>query len=351
VSWIAALARPEILALQPYEYAAWEAGLQRMHANELPERVAGDASVTGLNRYPEPQPTQLVASLASLYGVSVAQLLVGRGSDEAIDLLVRVFCRAGEDSILVCPPTFGMYAVCARTQGAEVVTVPLLRERGYALDVDGILAAMSEHVRLVFLCSPNNPTGNLLARADVLRLAQALSGRALLVVDEAYVEFATGGSLVAELAGLPQLAILRTLSKAHGLAGARCGSLLADPEVITLTRKIISPYAISQLTVEAACPLLTPAARRVLAARVAALVAERGRLAAGLARTDGVRKVWPSDANYLLVEFDAPQEALRRAQGAGLIIRDVRRQVGLGQALRISVGTTMQNDTLIRSLQ
>jgi len=275
----------------------------------------------------------------------------GRGSDEAIDLLVRVFCRAGTDSILVCPPTFGMYAVCARTQGAQVVGVPLLRERGYALDVDGVLAAMTGHVRLVFLCSPNNPTGNLLARTDVLRLAQALAGRALLVVDEAYVEFAGGGSLAADLASLPQLAILRTLSKAHGLAGARCGSLLADPEVITLARKIISPYAISQLTVEAACPLLAPEARRALDARVAALVTERGRLAAALAQTPGVRKVWHSDANYLLVDFDDPQDAWRRARAAGLIIRDVRRQPGLAQALRISVGTTLQNDTLIRSLQ
>ncbi|MEO7775609.1 MAG: histidinol-phosphate transaminase [Steroidobacteraceae bacterium] len=351
MSWISELARPEIVALKPYEYASWDAGLQRMHANEYPTRVEGDPSATGLNRYPEPQPTQLVRLLAHFYGVRTEQLLVGRGSDEAIDLLTRVFCCAGEDSILICPPTFGMYAVCARTQGAQVVTVPLVRERGYALDVDAVLAAVSERVRLVFLCSPNNPTGNLLARDDVLRLATALAGRALVVVDEAYVEFAPGGSLVAELDRMPQLAILRTLSKAHGLAGARCGSLLADPEVIALTRKIISPYAISQLTVEAVCPLLTRESQLVLKQRVAALLRERARLAAGIAARAGVRKVWPSDSNYLLVEFDDPKAALLRVREAGLIIRDVGAQPTLAQALRISVGTPAQNDTLIRSLQ
>jgi histidinol-phosphate aminotransferase len=157
MSWITELARPDIVALKPYEHASWEPHLERLHANELPWRATGDDTDAGLNRYPEPQPRELVQRLAALYGAEPNQVLVGRGSDEAIDLLVRAFCRAGQDAVLICPPTFGMYAVAARIQGADVVTVPLQIENGFALDVDEILRQCTPRVKLVFLCSPNNP--------------------------------------------------------------------------------------------------------------------------------------------------------------------------------------------------
>jgi histidinol-phosphate aminotransferase len=352
VSWLSELARPEIRALRAYEHAAWEPGLTRLHANELPWRTASDPSQEGLNRYPEPHPYALTAALADFYGVSETQVLAGRGSDEAIDLLIRSYCRAGEDAILITPPTFGMYAVAARIQGAQVFEQALQPERQWAIDEAQLLAAAraSQALRLLFLCSPNNPTGNRLDSAAILRLAQALEGRALLVVDEAYVEFAHAPSLVDQVESTPGLVILRTLSKAHGLAGARCGVAIAQAEVIALLRKVIQPYAISQLTIEAVMAALTPEARSRTAERIATLRAERSRLSERLASTRGVRRVWPSDTNFLLVQFDDAGVALQRAHRAQLLVRDLRANRVLGEALRISVGSPEQNDRLLESL-
>jgi histidinol-phosphate aminotransferase len=350
MSWVVERARADIRALTPYSHAAWEPSLTRMHANELPWRVDGDPSRAGLNRYPEPQPPPLVQGLARLYGVDTAQLLVGRGSDEAIDLLLRVFCRAGTDNVIVCPPTFGMYAVATRIQGAELRAVPLRREAGFALDVEALLTAVDERTKLVFVCSPNNPTANAVAPDLLVDLAQQLAPRALLVVDEAYIDFAGVPSLCARLSAIPNLAILKTLSKAHGLAGARVGALIAAPDIIGLARKVIPPYAITELTVEAVAPLLQPAAVAAMQERVRLLLQERRRLAAALAATRGVIKVWPSDANFLLVDCADPDDVLARVRGAGLIIRDVR-QPALPKSVRISVGTPAENNRVLESLQ
>jgi histidinol-phosphate aminotransferase len=349
VSWIQALARPDIVALKPYEHASWEPGLERLHANELPWRPADDDSAAGLNRYPEPQPRALVARLAQLYSVSPAAVLVGRGSDEAIDLLIRAFCRAGRDAILVCPPTFGMYAVCARIQGAEVAQAPLLAAHGFALDEQALLERCGPSVKLVFLCSPNNPTGNLLDEAAILRLAHRLAGRALLIVDEAYIEFAHRPSLARLHAQLPNLAILRTLSKAYGLAGARCGALIADPEVIALLRKVIPPYAIAQPTLEAVLQRLTPQAIAASRANLEVLLAQRQRLLTSLPRLARITRVWPSAANFVLVELDDAGDALARAREARLLVRDARGYPGLGRALRVTVGTPEQNGRLLEA--
>lgn len=342
-------ARPDIRALTPYSHAAWEPSLTRLHANELPWRVEGDPSAAGLNRYPEPQPPPLVEGLARLYGVRTGQLLVGRGSDEAIDLLMRVFCRAGIDNVIISPPTFGMYGVAARIQGAEVRTVPLRADQGFALDEAAVLARVDDNTKLVFVCTPNNPTANAVPFDLLVRLARQLAGRAMLVVDEAYIDFASVPSLCGVLDQLPNLAVLKTLSKAHGLAGARVGALIAAPEVIQLARKVIPPYAITELTVEAVAPLLAPAAIDAMRARVARILAERARLAAGLARSPLVAKVWPSDANFLLVDCNDADAVLARVRGAGLIIRDVR-QPALPRALRFTVGTPEQNDRVLESL-
>ncbi len=344
------IARPDILAVEPYEHAAWDPTLERMHANELPWRGNGDASVAGLNRYPEPQPRELVAQLASLYEQPAAQVLVTRGSDEAIDLLTRAFCRAGTDQVVVCPPTFGMYAVCARIQGAGVVRVPLDQAHDFAFDVAAVLAACTPTVKLVYVCSPNNPTGNLIPEATILHLASQLAGRALLVVDEAYIEFADEPSCARQLATHPWLVVLRTLSKAYALAGARCGVVLAHADVVALLRRIVEPYNMAQLSVEAVLRALQPAARATTLERVALIRAERTALAAALAQSAGVSRVWPSAANFLLVEFTDPQQAFERACEAGLLVRDVRRQPGLDRALRITVGTPEQNQRLLAAL-
>jgi len=278
------------------------------------------------------------------------QLLVGRGSDEAIDLLMRIFCRAGEDNVIVCPPTFGMYGVAARIQGARVVAVPLDPARGFQPDPDAILRKVDDATKLVFLCTPNNPTANAVPREVLVDLARRLEPRALLVVDEAYIEFASQPSVCGDLAQLPNLAVLRTLSKSHGLAGARCGSLIAHPDIIALARKVIPPYAITEQTVETVAPLLTPAAIGRMHERVRTLLAERARLAAGLGRLPAITRVWPSDANFLLVDCADPDDVLQRVRAVGLIIRDVR-QPALPSSLRISVGTPEQNDRLLESLR
>jgi histidinol-phosphate aminotransferase len=350
MNWITAIARPEIRNLHAYEHAAWEPGLIRLHANESPWRSPGDTSQEGLNRYPEPHPLELSAALAQLYSVAAASVLACRGSDEAIDLLIRSYCRAGHDAIVICPPTFGMYGVTAGIQGAAVLRVPLLREEGYRLDPDAVLKQCDERVRLVFLCSPNNPTGTRLDTAGVLEIARALEGRALTVVDEAYIEFADQASLAGHLAEYPGLVVLRTLSKAYGLAGARCGALIAHADIVALLRRVIQPYAVTQLSIEAVFRALQPPALVQTAGRIATLKRERQRVGQALTAIAGITRVWPSQANFLLTEFSDPANALARAHAAGLLVRDMRGGFGLTHALRISLGSPEQNDRLLASL-
>ncbi|HEX7325172.1 MAG TPA: aminotransferase class I/II-fold pyridoxal phosphate-dependent enzyme, partial [Rhodanobacteraceae bacterium] len=233
------LARPEIRALAAYSSARMEArgGSICLNANESPWPPFGSSA--NWNRYPDAQPAALVQRLADLYAVKPDEVLVGRGSDEGIDLLVRAFCTAYRDAILISPPTFGMYAVCARAQGAGVIEVPLRRD--FSVDTDALLAAITPAVKLVFVCAPNNPTGAAVARGTILRLAAALDGRALLVVDEAYVEFAApkADSVATAIARHPNLVVLRTLSKAYALAGVRIGALLAAAPIVALLRKLM----------------------------------------------------------------------------------------------------------------
>jgi histidinol-phosphate aminotransferase len=205
-------------------------------------------------------------------------------------------------------------------------------------------------VKLVYVCSPNNPTGNLVPQDTILRLAGELTGRALLVVDEAYIEFAGVASAARQLPAHPWLVVLRTLSKAHGLAGARCGVVLAHADIIALLRRIVEPYNLSQLSVEAVLRALEPAAIAITRDRVALIQRERALLAAALSGSAAVSRVWPSAANFLLVEFADPQLAFEQARAAGLLVRDVRRQPGLERALRLTVGTPEQNQRLIAAL-
>jgi histidinol-phosphate aminotransferase len=349
MSSVLSLARPDILELQPYQHATWDPSLERMHANEMPWRAQGDNTEAGLNRYPEPQPKALVDRMSLLYGVPRENLLVGRGSDEAIDLLARAFCRAGEDSVVITPPTFGFYKVAARIQGARVVEVPLLRE-GFALDLPRVLDA-GRAAKIVFLCSPNNPTGNLLDEGAMLEVCRALADRALVCIDEAYIEFAARPSLAARLAGLPNLVVLRTLSKAYALAGARLGTLVASAEIVSLLKRIIPPYAIPASTVEEVLALTEAPQRASSAARIRTLLDERTLLAPRLAALPAVARVYPSDANFLLVEFRDARRALEAGKGVGLLVRDFSSAPGLANCLRISIGTPEQNARLLAALE
>ncbi len=339
-------ARAELLALKPYASARMEArgGRVFLNANESPWPPPGDSGL-GLNRYPEPQPDDLLAALAGLYGVQAEQVLVGRGSDEAIDLLVRAFCRAGEDAVLICPPTFGMYAVAAGVQGADVIEVPLAGD--FSLDVEAVLACIDTRVKLVFLCSPNNPTGSLVPLATIERIAEALRERALVVVDEAYIEFAEAPSAAGLLARFDNLAVLRTLSKAWALAGARIGCLLADAAVIGLLRRIMAPYPLPTPCLAAALAALAPAARNETARRIAVARSERARLAIALAALSGIREVLPSAANFITVRFADAAAAYRALLDRGVVVRDVGRYPGLAGCLRLSIGAPAENDAAL----
>lgn len=343
------LARPEIRALRPYEHASWDPALERLHANEMPWRTLGDNTPAGLNHYPEPQPGALIERLAELYDVPPERVLVGRGSDEAIDLLVRAFCRAGQDRVVTCPPTFGMYRVAAQIQGAGVVEVPL-RGDDFAADLAGVAKAAGD-ARIVFLCSPNNPTGQLLDENDVLALCEELSGQALVVVDEAYVEFSGSPGLARHLSRHPNLVVLRTLSKAWALAGARCGSLLADREIVGLLRRIIPPYALPATTIDEVLQFTETPHRALNAERIELIRVERERLKVALRRTPGILEVFDSDANFLLVRCADPAEVMKAARGAGLLLRDFSRAPYLAGCLRITVGTPEQNARLLAAVE
>jgi histidinol-phosphate aminotransferase len=345
MSAVISLARPEIVTLKPYAHAAWLPSLTRLHANEAPWRPTGDDTAAGLNRYPQPQ--ALIERLAALYGVPASSVLATHGSDEAIDLLSRIYLRAGTDAILQCTPTFGMYQVAARIQGAEVVEIPLDRGRGWALDPARLLAAWRPNIKLVYLCSPNNPTANLFDVAAVEQICMALEGKAIVVIDEAYVEWSRASSLTRWLTRFSTLAVLRTLSKAHALAGARVGALLAPPELIGLAKRIVPPYSLAQPAVEAALRALHPAELGSGQARLEGLLAEREYLAGALGKSPLVDKVWPSDANFLLVDCRDADRFMKNTIAAGLIVRDLRAHSLLPRALRVSVGTRAQNDALI----
>lgn len=344
------LARPEIRTLQPYSSARMEAGGGQimLNANESAWEPAGDAGA-GCNRYPDPQPETLLQALAALYGVRREQLFVGRGSDEAIDLLVRTFCRAGQDAIAIQPPTFGMYAVSARIQNAAVIEVPLAAD--FSLDISALLAAITPAVKLVFLCTPNNPSGKSIPRADIERVAQALAGKALLVVDEAYIEFSDQSSVIDLVERYEHIAVLRTLSKAWALAGARIGSLIASPDVIALIRRIMPPYPLPLPCVAAALAALSPSGQEAARGHLAVVREQRAIMRHALDALTGVRAVLPSDANFLAVRFDDAGAVYQRLLQAGIVVRDIRRYPQLQDALRITIGTPEENAQVIALLK
>ena len=247
---IAKLARPEIRALHPYEAAEQVDNTVRLNANESPRSLAVGHFRRPLNRYPEVRPQQLGKTLAERFGCAPEQLLVTRGSSEAIDLIIRTFCAAGRDAVLVNSPSFSMYRHYAEVQGARLIEVPTLAERDFAVDVRDILDACDHDTRLIFICSPNNPTGTTLPREELETLLRERGDRSAIVVDEAYVEFGEKPSATELLADYDNVLVLRTLSKALGFAGARCGAVAGPAEVIRMLSAIQAPYALSTPVIE-----------------------------------------------------------------------------------------------------
>jgi histidinol-phosphate aminotransferase len=323
-----------------------------LNANESAWANPADVKATS-RRYPDPQPAALRSALASLYACEESQLLIGRGSDEAIDLLVRALCNPGRDAVIVTPPVFGMYAVCARLQDAPVIEVPLREGAdGFVADLEAIaVMAMESNAKLVFLCSPSNPAGSAIPLTEIERLAKRIEGKALLVVDEAYGEFSDLPSATTLQAHQPNIAVLRTLSKAHALAAARIGAVIADAALIEVLRRCQAPYPVPTPCAELALAGLSPEALAETEKRVALIRSERVRLQAALASLPEVRRVYPSQGNYVLARFRDAESAFRSLLAAGVVVRDQRAAPQLGDALRITVGSPEQNERVISALR
>lgn len=350
MSNIEALARANVRALTPYQSARRLGGNGDvwLNANEYPLAVPFDLSQQTLNRYPECQPKALIARYAAYAGLTTEQVLVSRGADEGIELLLRAFCEPGKDAVLFCPPTYGMYSVSAETFGVEYRTVDA--RENWQLNLDAI-AEKLDGVKVIYVCSPNNPTGNLVSRDDLRQLLEMTRDKALVVADEAYIEFCPDATLTGWLAEYPHLVVLRTLSKAFALAGLRCGFTLASAEVIALLMKVIAPYPLSTPVADIATQALSEQGLTLMKQHVSEIIATREWLVDALRQCDCVETVFPSQTNYLLVRFTAASEVFKSLWDRGIILRDQNKQQGLSGCLRISVGTREESERLIAALK
>ena len=353
MSLLQRLARPEIVNLPPVDLAAnandvFGPDAIKLDANENPYApLVADAVAGNVNRYPEPQPARLRAAMAALYGVQPANLVVTRGADDAIDILIRTFCRAGEDGVAVCTPTFSAYAQFARLQGARVLEVPLGNDFGFDGDALITAARAEPSLKLAFICSPNNPTGNLVAADEVLRVADALPNT-IVVLDEAYVEFSELPSLAATAAARDNLVVLRTLSKAYGLAGARVGCAIGTGELVDLITRALPPYPLPTLAISAALTTLSPSRRSVHAQRIAQLKTTRDALASRLAASPIVRKVRNGGGNFLFLEVADPASLAAEMRSRGIRIR-FRPNAAPG-GVRLTIGTDAENDAALAAI-
>lgn len=347
------LARPEMLALEPFDIAAqanWAFGTDaiKLDANENPYApLVNGALASGVNRYPEPQPARLVAAMAALYGVQPRNLVVTRGADDAIDILVRAFCRPQEDAVAIFRPTFSAYAHFARMQGVRVIEVPL--DTDFDFDADAFIEAATRDasLKLAFICTPNNPTGNEVDPADVLRVANALPDT-IIVADEAYLEFSRTPSLATEAANRPNLVVLKTLSKAFGLAGARIGCAIGEPGLIAMAARALPPYPLPSLSIEAAMAALAPSRRAVHGERIERIRADRDRLAGLLAASPTVKAVRNGGGNFLFLEVDDPEALGAKLRSLGIRVR-FRPNIAPG-GLRLTVGTEPENAAALAAL-
>ncbi|MDP2884244.1 MAG: histidinol-phosphate transaminase [Ignavibacteria bacterium] len=343
---IEALIRPNIRRLKPYRSARqdYTSGIL-LDANENAFGSAVMFDGLELNRYPDPSQKQLRSRIAQLHNVRHENIFVGVGSDEVIDLLIRIFCEPRLDSVVILEPTYGVYRVAADVNDITVSSSLLTDE--FQIDPDDVQRTSDANTKLIFCCSPNNPTGNLLRRQDILDLCAVT--QAIVVVDEAYVDFARTESLIGALSQFPNLVVLRTLSKVWGLAAIRLGYAVAHPPIVSYLMKAKAPYNINALTSMEALKALERADH--VQQSVASTIAERKRLVRELERVACVQRVFPSDANFLLVRVTDARTLHQRLAQRGVIVRDRSSEPKLANCIRISVGTPGQNDTLLTALK
>lgn len=354
MSMIQQLLRPHLRNVTPYLSArrSMSGGTIWLNANESPYSSDYQVETSTLNRYPNFQSQPLNQAYAHYAGISDTQLLSHRGSDESIELLIRSFCEPGQDSIMICPPTYGMYAISARVNNTRVVSVPL-QPTDWQLNLEAI-KANSQGVKVVFVCNPSNPLGNRLNPADIHSVIQYFAGRALVVVDEAYIEYtsdsAEAPSFAQYLEQYDNLVIMRTLSKAFGLAAIRVGFTLAQEEVIQALVPVLAPYPLADLSIQVATQALRAENLLEMRQNVIQTVAERELVAQALAEFPWVIQVEPSDTNFILVHVENAQTIIQHCQQAGILLRDQSAQTGLEHCIRITIGDPAENAQLIAVL-
>lgn len=336
------LVRKNILNMKSYssardEFKEFETNLIFLDANENPFS-------NGYNRYPDPQQKLLKALLAKQKKVSLNQILLGNGSDEVLDLLFRAFCEPNQDNIITLPPTYGMYGVLADLNAIENKEILLTND--FEPNVDEILNAVSENTKIIFLCSPNNPTGNSFSDESILYLLKNFNG--LVVLDEAYIDFSSKESWLTELNDFPNLVITQTLSKAYGLAGLRIGIAYASEEIISMLNKIKPPYNLNTASQEIALKKLN---QNTLTAQVKKIVSEREKIIKSLQSINFITQIFPSDANYILVKVDDATLRYNQLIQAEIVIRNRSNQPLCENCIRITIGTKEENIELINILK
>ncbi|WP_422080298.1 histidinol-phosphate transaminase [Ulvibacterium sp.] len=338
---INALVRESVRELKPYssardEYVSDGSEMVFLDANENPFN-------NGVNRYPDPQQRNLKALLAEQRGVAMENLLLGNGSDEVLDLIFRAFCEPKIDNIISLPPTYGMYKVLADVndiENREVLLTP-----GFEPDVDGILKNIDENTKLLFLCSPNNPTGNRFSEKRIANLLNSFNG--LVVIDEAYIDFSEVESWIVRLRDYPNLIVTHTLSKAYGMAGIRLGICCASPEIIAVLNKIKPPYNVNELTQQRALQQVLN--NEAVEEEVRSILKERQELTKVLPEFDFVLKIYPTDANFILVKVDDANKRYSQLLDKGIVVRNRSTQPLCENTLRLTVGTQEENGKLIEA--
>ncbi len=346
------LAKPRVQKLKPYLSARRIGGQGHtfLNANEAPSSASFLMSSQSLNRYPECQPPELFEAYADYAGVKPEQVMVSRGSDEAIGLLIRTFCEEEKDSILICPPTYGMYSVSAETNGAKIVTVPPRDD--FSTDSEAVVNALNNDnsIKLVFLCSPNNPTGNTLSDNDLLPILKATNGRALVVVDEAYIEFCSNETKIKLLSEYTNLVITRTLSKAFGLAGIRCGFTLANSEIIKLLLKVIDPYPVCDPVAQIAIQALSKNGLQIMQDRVKEINERKERFVSEVKKLPYVEEVFDTKPNYVLFRFHDGEALFSECVRHGIILRDFNDKTRLKNCVRITIGSEQEMQEVLTVL-
>ncbi len=335
------LVRPTISKLKPYSSARDDfkgSASVYLDANENPYP-------SDFNRYPDPHQQKLKAKIAAIKNISTENIFVGNGSDEPIDLLFRAFCEPGIDNVLIPEPTYGMYTVSANINNIAIKTISLTPD--FDLDVEAISKVWDKNSKLLFLCSPNNPSGNLLSEEKIIQLLNSFPG--LVVVDEAYIDFTKQPGFLSKISDYANLVVLQTLSKAWGLASLRIGMCFAQPEIIQVLNKIKPPYNISGINQQLAEKALNEVGRKE--ENVQEIITQREWLKNELNELSSVRQVYPSEANFLLVKIDGAREKYQQLIQTGVVVRDRSSVILCQDCLRITVGTPAENQQLIASLK